>query len=131
MVVTRGRLGVAVLDSHTNLATHKTYSDWLPRQLEPATANDLLGLPTEHGSHFLQIANPGHDVVRAQIQVITSDTRFTPKGLAPVSVPAGASVSIALTKAVSQALPAKGQRRGHPERLRDEHGQPGEDHWCR
>lgn len=104
VVVTRGRLGVAVLDSHTNLGAHKTYSDWLPRQLEPATANDLLGLPTDHGSHFLQIANPGQDVVRAQIQVITSDTRFTPKGLAPVSVPAGATVSIALTKALAKAL---------------------------
>ncbi len=59
VVVTRGRLGVAVLDSHTNLAAHKSYAEWLPRQLEPAASNDLLGLPPGHGSHFLQLANPG------------------------------------------------------------------------
>ena len=104
VVVTRGRLGVSVLDSHTNLAAHKSYAEWLPRQLAPAASNDLLGLPSAHGSHFLQLANPGQDVVRAQIQVITSDTRFTPKGLAPVSVPPGATVSVPLTKALSKAL---------------------------
>jgi hypothetical protein len=104
VVVARGRLGVAVLDSRTDLVAHRTYSEWLPRQLEPGAVNDLLGLPAGQGSRSLQLANPGQDVVRAQIQVITSDTRFTPKGLAPVSVPPGATVSVNLTKALAQAL---------------------------
>lgn len=104
VTVTRGRLGVAVLDSRTDLVAHKTYSEWLPRQLEPATENDLLGLPAGHGTRFLQLANPGQDVVRAEIQVITSDTRFTPKGLEPVSVAPGTTASVTLTKALAQAL---------------------------
>ena len=104
VVVSRGRLGVAVLDQRTDLVAHQTYAEWLPSQLAPATANDLLGLPTGKGKRFLQIANPGTEVVRAQVKVVTSDTRFTPQGLAPVPVAPGTTASVNLTKALGQAL---------------------------
>jgi Family of unknown function (DUF5719) len=104
VVVSRGRLGVAVLDTRTGLVTHRSTSEWLPRQLEPATENDLLGLPTGAGTRYLQLANPGQEVVRAQIEVITADTQFAPRGLAPVSVPPGATVTVSLTQALTQAL---------------------------
>ena len=45
VVVSRGRLAVDVLDSVTDLVTHRTTREWLPRQLAPATTNQLLGLP--------------------------------------------------------------------------------------
>ena len=46
VVVSRGRLAVDVLDSVTDLVTHRTTREWLPRQLAPATTNELLG-PSE------------------------------------------------------------------------------------
>jgi hypothetical protein len=104
VVVSRGRLGVAVLDSRTDLRTHRTYAEWLPRQLEPATENDLLGLPSGAGTRMLQLANPGSTVVRAEIQVVTGDTRFTPKGLEPVTVKPGSTVGVSMTKALAEAL---------------------------
>ena len=104
VVVSRGRLGVTVLDSRTDLVTHKKFAEWLPRQLQPITDNVLLGLPSGAGSRFLQLANPGDTVVRAQIQVVTEDTRFTPKGLDPVSVRPGATIAVGLSKVLTQAL---------------------------
>jgi len=104
VVVARGRLGVAVRDSRIDLVTHRVFPEWLPRQLEPSTANDLLGLPTGKGTRTLQLTNPGPDVVRAQVQVVTADTRFAPKGLAPVSVPPEATVTVDLSKPLREAL---------------------------
>ena len=104
VVVSRGRLAVDVLDSSTDLVTHRTTREWLPRQLAPALTNELLGLPTGKGERTLQLANPGDNVVRAQIKVVTADTSFTPDGLAPVSVPPGATVRVPLGAELAQAL---------------------------
>jgi hypothetical protein len=102
--VTRGRLGVHVLDSRTNLATHRVRHEWIPRQSEPALDNLLLGLPTGHGTRTLQIANPGTDVVRAQVKIVTGDTSFVPAGLDTITVKAGATTSVSLTKVLDKAL---------------------------
>lgn len=104
VVVSRGRLAVDVLDSSTNLRTHRTTREWLPRQLVPATTNQLLGLPPGSGGRTLLLANPGENVVRAEVKVVTADTSFTPDGLAPVSVPPGATVRVPLSKELGKAL---------------------------
>jgi hypothetical protein len=104
VVVSRGRLAVDVLDSSTNLVTHRTLREWLPRQLVPAITNQLLGLPSGAGGRVLHLANPGENVVRAQIKVVTADTSFTPDGLAPVTVPPGATVRVPLTGELAKAL---------------------------
>jgi len=104
VVVSRGRLAIDVHDSATNLATHRTTREWLPRQLVPATGNELLGLPSGSGGRTLLLANPGENVVRAQVKVITADTSFTPDGLAPVSVPPGATVRVPLSAELKKAL---------------------------
>ena len=43
-------------------------------------------------------------MVRAQVKVVTGDTSFTPDGLAPVTVPPGATVRVPLTKVLGKAL---------------------------
>ena len=102
--VTRGRLAVHVLDSRTNLVTHQVRREWLPRQDEPARDNLLLGLPKGKGARTLQLANPGEEVVRAQVKVVTGDTSFAPAGLNTVTVPAGGTTSVSLTKVLTKAL---------------------------
>lgn len=102
--VSRGRLAVHVLDSRTDLATHKTTSEWLPAQAAPALDNRLIGLPTGPGKRTLQVANPGSDQVRAQVKIITADTTFAPSGLNTLSVPPGSTMSVPLTKLLAQAL---------------------------
>jgi hypothetical protein len=104
VVVSRGRLAVDVLDFTTDLVTHRTTREWLPRQLAPAATNQLLGLPQGAGQRTLQLANPSDDVVRAQVKVVTADTSFTPNGLAPVSVPPGATVRVSLSAELDKAL---------------------------
>ena len=104
VVVSRGRLAVDVLDASTDLATHQTRSEWLPRQLAPAADNELLGLPAGPGTRTLQLANPGTSVVRVQVKIITGDTSFAPKGLEPVSVQPGTTVEVPLTQVLSKAL---------------------------
>ena len=104
VVVSRGRLSVDVRDSSTDLATHRTLREWLPRQLAPALTNELLGLPTGPGERTLQLANAGDNVVRAEIKVVTGDTSFVPDGLDPVSVPPGSTVSVPLTAELGKAL---------------------------
>ena len=71
--------------------SHRTLREWLPRQLAPALTNQLLGLPEGPGDRTLQLANPGDDMVRAEIKVVTGDTSFVPNGLEPVSVPPGST----------------------------------------
>jgi hypothetical protein len=101
--VTRGRLGVHVLDSRTDLVTRKLRHEWIPRQVALASDNRLLGLPAGQGSRTLQLVNPGSAVVQAQVKVITGDTSFAPAGLGTISVPAGSTTSVPLTKVLTQA----------------------------
>jgi hypothetical protein len=104
VTVTRGRLAVHVLDTRTDLVTHKVMREWLPRQAAPDLDNQLLGLPTGDGTRTLQLANPGEDVVRAQIKIVTGDTSFTPAGLRPVTIHPGATTTVSLTKVLAKAL---------------------------
>jgi hypothetical protein len=104
VVVSRGRLAVDVLDSSTDLVSHRTLREWLPRQLAPAVTNQLLGLPEGDGDRTLQLANPGDNVVRAVVKVVTGDTSFTPDGLGPVSLPPGSTVRLSLTTQLDKAL---------------------------
>jgi hypothetical protein len=104
VVVSRGRLAVGVLDTSTDLATRKVQREWLPRQLVPEQDSLLLGLPTGPGDRTLQLANPGTDVVRAQVRIVTGDTSFVPAGLKPVTIAPGATTSLSLTSELRQAL---------------------------
>jgi len=102
--VSRGRLAVHVLDSRTDLVSHRVRREWLPRQQAPALDNQLIGLPSGAGSRTLQVVNPGDGVVRAQVRIITGDTSFAPAGLETLSIKAGSTTSVSLTKVLAQAL---------------------------
>jgi hypothetical protein len=102
--VTRGRLGVHVLDRRTDLLTHRVRREWLPAQAEPAVDNQMIGLPQGSGMRTLQLANPGEDGARAQVKIITGDTSFAPADLDTVSIPAGSTTSLSLTKVLDKAL---------------------------
>ena len=84
----RGRFGLS------DLATKKVQREWLPRQLVPEQDSLLLGLPTGPGNRTLQLANPGTDVVRAQVRIVTGDTSFVPAGLKPVTIAPGATANV-------------------------------------
>jgi hypothetical protein len=102
--VSRGQLAVHVLDHRTDLASGKIRTEWLPAQSAPALDNQLIGLPPGTAKRTLQVANPGEDVVRAQVRIITGDTSFTPAGLEPISVPPGSTTALPLTKVLAKAL---------------------------
>ena len=102
--VTRGRLAVHVLDKRTDLVTHQVVSEWFPRQPAPALDLQMLGLPTGPGHRTLQVANPGDDVARVEVKIITGDTSFAPAGLDTVTVRPGSTRSVPLTKVLAKAL---------------------------
>jgi hypothetical protein len=106
--VSRGRLAVHVLDNRTDLATHKTRSEWVPRQAAPALDNQMLGLPPGAAGvtvkRSLQVANPGESVVRAQVKIITGDTSFAPAGVAPISIQPGSTTAVSLTEVLNKAI---------------------------
>jgi hypothetical protein len=101
--VTRGRLAVHVLDTVTNLATKKVQREWMPRQLAPAADLEMLGLPPGAGTRNLAVANPGTDVVRVQVEIVTGDTSFVPKGLKPLIVDPGATTRLSLSHVLGSA----------------------------
>ena len=102
--VTRGRLAVHVLDRRTSLVTHRATHEWLPRQAAPALDNQLIGLPAGKGQRTLQLANPGDDVARAEVKIITGDTSFAPEGLQTITIRAGSTTQVSLTKVLAKAL---------------------------
>lgn len=104
VAVTRGRLAVHVLDSRTDLVTHRSVREWLPPQTEPALELRMLGLPTGPGQRTLQLANPGDDVARAEVKIITGDTTFAPSALTTITIQPGSTTSVRLTKLLARAL---------------------------
>jgi hypothetical protein len=104
VVISRGRMAVAMLDTATDLATHHVQREWVPRQLAPEQDSTLLGLPSGAGTRTLQLANPTADVVSAEVRIVTGDTSFAPAGLKPVTIAPGATTSISLTSVVGKAL---------------------------
>jgi hypothetical protein len=104
VAVTRGRLAVHVLDTRTDLATHRSVREWLPPQAAPALELRMLGLPTGPGRRTLQLANPGEDVVRADVRIITGDTTFAPSALTTITVQPGSTTAVPMTKVLALAL---------------------------
>ena len=104
VVVSRGRLGIAVRDTVTDLVTKRSTSDWVPPQAAPATDNLLLGLAPGTGTRTLAVANGGEDVVQASVRVVTGDTVFAPKGLKDLQVPPGTTQLLDVGPALTRAL---------------------------
>ncbi len=107
VLVSRGRLGVAVADRLAPLGTTVSTTDWLAAQARPATTVRLLGLGSSAQQRLLTVANPGTDQTRVSVQVMTARSEFAPAGLDELDVPPGSVRQVDLTE-VLDSKAAKG-----------------------
>lgn len=96
VVVSRGRLGVHVLDMVDPLGRGRVLRDWLPAQATPSTTSYLVGLGRRPGSRTLTVANPGESEVRVDLRLVDAKSEFQPAGVEEVRVRPGAVVEVDL-----------------------------------
>ncbi len=101
VVVSRGRLGVDVVDRVDELGGGVRSRDWLPSQSEPSTAAYLLGLGGKAGDRTLVIANPGDSEARVGLKVVTKESEFAPADIDEIRVEPGSTRTVDLTKLLS------------------------------
>ncbi len=104
VTVSRGRLGVHVLDRSDELGEGAASADWSPPQAQPAKLNVLVGLPSAGGQHKLVVTNPGQNVALVSLRVSTPEAAFAPAGLAEVQIPPESVAVLAVTDAVNEAV---------------------------
>lgn len=103
VVVSRGRLGAAMVDEIPSIGAREATSAWLPASPEPATESLLLGLvadadPGPETTDTLVIGNPGDNEVRAELRMVTEDAVFVPEGLEEVRIDPGSTETVTLTE---------------------------------
>lgn len=98
VLVSRGRLGVHVLDQVDEVGRGVRTADWLPAQDEPDTSAHLLGLGGKSGDRTLVVANPGDSEARVRLEVITKESQFAPADLDEIRVPPHATKTVDLTE---------------------------------
>jgi hypothetical protein len=103
VVVSRGRVGVFVVDTYDELGRGNAGVDWLAAQ-QPSEVLTILGLPSGAGSRALVVANDGDDEARVVVRVVTSDSAFRPEGLDDIRVPPHSVVRVPLTGSLGQAV---------------------------
>lgn len=86
VVVSRGRLGVAVEDRTTSLADLEPTAEWLSPQTAPVRATTLLGLVPGSGARELAVTNSGADETEVRLRVLTRSGRLTPVGAPEATV---------------------------------------------
>ncbi|MCW2835527.1 MAG: hypothetical protein JWN68_3480 [Nocardioides sp.] len=98
VLVSRGRLGVHVVDEVDEVGRGVRTRDWLPAQGEPDTSAYLLGLGGKSGDRTLVVANPGDSEARVGIEVITKESQFAPADLDEIRVPPHSTKTVDLTE---------------------------------
>lgn len=101
--VTRGRLGIAVLDREDPLSGAVPSTEWLASQVSPTTSTTLLGLTRGPGARDVSLVNPGDDEVEATISVITKRATFAPEGLDAIRVAPASSTTVSLGDLLAEA----------------------------
>jgi hypothetical protein len=86
VVASRGRIGSSVLDRYDPIGAGAPAQDWLPAQAEPSTSNLLMGLDGGPGQRVLVLANGGDDEVRADLEIVTDDSVFAPRGVPQIRI---------------------------------------------
>lgn len=97
VLVSRGRLGVDVVDQVDELGRGARSRDWLPSQSEAGTSAYLLGLGGKPGDRTLVVANPGDSEARVQLKVITKESEFAPAEADEIRVAPGSTETVDLT----------------------------------
>ncbi|MEO5664706.1 MAG: DUF5719 family protein [Nocardioides sp.] len=98
VVVSRGRLGVDVVDHVDELGRGARSRDWLPSQGETGTTAYLLGLGGKVGDRTVVLANPGASEARVQVKVITKESEFSPADADEIRVAPGSTETVDLTE---------------------------------
>lgn len=97
VLVSRGRLGVDVVDQVNELGRGARSRDWLPSQSEPGTSAYLLGMGGKTGERTLVLANPGTSEARVELKVITKESEFAPADTDEIRVAPGSTQTVELT----------------------------------
>jgi hypothetical protein len=97
VLVSRGRLGVAVEDQVDELGRGARSRDWLPSQGEAGTSAYLLGLGGKPGDRTLVLANPGDSEARVGLEVVTKESEFAPADADEIRVAPGSTETVDLT----------------------------------
>ncbi len=113
VAVSRGRLGVFVLDEEDELGAGDVSQDWIPAQPASALTSVLLGLPTgtdaeaANGSaqQKLVVTNPGPNEAVVSLKVLTQTSAFTPAGVPELQIPPNAVGVFTLTDALAALAP--------------------------
>jgi hypothetical protein len=103
VVVSRGRLGAALVDEIPSIGARDATSAWLPASPEPSTESLLLGLvgdgdPEQEATDTLVLGNPGSSEARAELRVVTEDAQFVPEGLEEVRIDPGSTEIVTLSE---------------------------------
>lgn len=75
-------------------------ADWLAPAAQPATVAVLPVVADGAGARTLVLGNPGERTAQVRVQVLGADGPYAPVGLEEVAVPAGATRTFALEKAL-------------------------------
>ncbi len=78
VVVTRGRLGVSVVDTVETLGRGPRLQEWLPAQAEPGLTTYLPGVGPRPAQRILTVSNPGDTQARVVLKLVTLTSEFTP-----------------------------------------------------
>ncbi|CAM3371843.1 DUF5719 domain-containing protein [Nocardioides dubius] len=104
VVPRQGRLVPSVRD--TLDAGKAQQRDWLPATAAPAEVLQLPAMPGRADSSVLVLVNPGTDAGRARVTITGAESEAVPVGLSEIAVPAGAVVTVDLTKRIADLVKA-------------------------
>lgn len=96
VLVSRGRLGVDVIDRVDELGGGVSSRDWLPSQGAAGTSTYLLGLGGKPGDRTLVLANPGDSEVRVDLQLVAKESEFAPADTDEIRVGPGSTETVDL-----------------------------------
>lgn len=97
VVVSRGRLGVDIIDQVDELGRGPRSRDWLASQSEPGTTAYLLGLGGKPGERTLVLANPGDSEARVDLLLVTKESEFAPADADEIRIPPGSTETVDVT----------------------------------
>lgn len=98
VVVSRGRLGVHVVDVIDPLGSSPVLREWVPGQATPSSSSYVLGLGAKGSERVLTLANPGDSEVRVEPRIVTGTSEFAPAEAEEVRVAPGAVTEVDLTE---------------------------------
>jgi hypothetical protein len=100
LVTTTGRVAVA-LRQQLQSASTPLGNDWVALAQAPSRYAVVPGLPPGGGPRTVLLGNPGDIDATATVRLIRGDSSFVPRGLSAITVPAGSTLAVDVTKALA------------------------------